>query len=575
MAEEEIDVAATMQALQERDLKLDPIDFGGETVEVVFGRSPNLVGGMPELRTGEVTVEDGILIEHDVIIEMRDGTKIFADVLRPEGATNIPAIISFAFSRQMAGVKEQGVQPGTISKWHKTESPEPMYWCHYGYAVVNVDSRGCGMSEGQASWWSTQIGQDGYDVVEWTAAQEWCNGKVGAFGNSGVAGEILQTAVQQPPHLACIAPWETTTDVYRGYLSPGGIPEVSFCSLVSRLQQGFRNQYVEDLVANRERYPYMNALWEDKIVDLEEIDVPMYCTVGWSHFHLRGSVDMFKEAGTPKKWVRMHREFEWPDDWQPENIQDLHLFFDRYLKGIHNGWEMTPRVRIDVMDSHEFDYQHNRPEKEWPLARTQYTKLYLNAAERTMELEAPAEAASTSYDSATDHAVFTHTFDEDTELTGHMKLRLWVETDGSDEMDLFCYVQKESAEGEPLYTAVIGQNHPGAMGYMRVSMRKLDEEKSLEYRPVQSFTESQPLEPGQIVPVDIEILPTSRIWHKGEKLRLMVSGRYEREPGWFEPFVYATKNGGNHIIHAGGEYDSYLLVPVIPPKFVAGDYVVR
>jgi predicted acyl esterase len=82
------------------------------------------------------------------------------------------------------------------------------------------------------------------------------------------------------------------------------------------------------------------------------------------------------------------------------------------------------------------------------------------------------------------------------------------------------------------------------------------------------------LSKGEIVPIDVEIVPSSRIWHKGEKLRIQIAGRYIRE-GWFEPLAWDTDNHGNHIIHTGGEYESYVQVPVIPPKFRSGDYVYR
>jgi hypothetical protein len=88
------------------------------------------------------------------------------------------------------------------------------------------------------------------------------------------------------------------------------------------------------------------------------------------------------------------------------------------------------------------------------------------------------------------------------------------------------------------------------------------------------FFVSNELNPGEIVPVDIEIWPSSRIWHRGEQLRVEVMGHYERAD-WFEPFKWHTQNKGKHVIGSGGKYDSYLLVPYIPPKYTAGDYVYR
>ena len=109
---------------------------------------------------------------------------------------------------------------------------------------------------------------------------------------------------------------------------------------------------------------------------------------------------------------------------------------------------------------------------------------------------------------------------------------------------------------------------------MRVSHRELDPKLSTDFQPVQAHRKEEKLKPGEIVPVDIEILPHCRIWHKGQQLELVVAGRYIRE-GWFERMGWYTNNKGNHVIHTGGKYDSYLQIPVIPPKYQAGDYIYR
>jgi predicted acyl esterase len=120
----------------------------------------------------------------------------------------------------------------------------------------------------------------------------------------------------------------------------------------------------------------------------------------------------------------------------------------------------------------------------------------------------------------------------------------------------------------------MGQPHPGQSGKLRVSQRALDSELSTDFQPVQSHRGSEKLTPGEVVPVDIAVYPFSRIWHKGQQLRLQIAGRYFRE-GWFEPFTWELKNKGRHIIHTGGTYESYLQIPVIPPKYRAGEYAQR
>jgi len=109
---------------------------------------------------------------------------------------------------------------------------------------------------------------------------------------------------------------------------------------------------------------------------------------------------------------------------------------------------------------------------------------------------------------------------------------------------------------------------------MRVSHRALDEKLSTEYEPVQSHLNEEKLSPGEIVPVDIAIVPSSKLWHKGQIIRVQIAGRYIRE-GWFEPLSWETDNKGSHVIHTGGKYESFLQIPVIPPKYQAGNYIYR
>jgi putative CocE/NonD family hydrolase len=317
----------------------------------------------------------------------------------------------------------------------------------------------------------------------------------------------------------------------------------------------------------------MNAYWQSKVPEFAKITIPAYVTGGWSHVHMMGSINGYRRISSEKKWLRVHRDFEWPDTYSWWNMEDLERFFDRYLKGIRNGWEMTPKVRLDIMDAYDFDSQVHRPETDFPLDRTVYTKLYLQGENELAGAPSSVET-SISYDAETEEANFDIKFTEDTELAGFIKAHLWVEADGHDEMDLFLTVQKLDQEGEWLPTSVFGLPHPGAWARVRVSHRALDETLSTDFQPVQSHLVEQRLSPGEVVPVDVAFYPHARIWHAGETLRLRVAGRYIRKD-WFEPFSYDTDNKGRHIIHVGGKFDSYLQIPVIPPKHRSGTYVYR
>jgi predicted acyl esterase len=152
-----------------------------------------------------------------------------------------------------------------------------------------------------------------------------------------------------------------------------------------------------------------------------------------------------------------------------------------------------------------------------------------------------------------------------------MSLRLWVEAEGSDDMDLFVCVQKFDAAGQyvPFVYYAILVNGPVALGWLRVSHRELDPARSRPERPFHPHTREQRLKAGERVPADIEIWASSTSFKAGERLRVIVQGRdIEHETLPNSPYMghEETRNQGTHVIHAGGEYDSYLLVPVIPKK---------
>ncbi len=580
--------------MSELQRKIKQVEMCGELVDVVFTEMirPTSKEALeqldPETRMNHkylspfnpttYIAEDGIECMQDVAVTMRDGIKIYADIYKPVGAGPVPLIISWSFygKRPFDGQSEwqiMGVPPGTVSNMSKFESADPGYWCRRGFAVANVDPRGIGHSEGDYILFGTQDGRDGYDFIEWAAEQPWCNSRVALSGNSCVAMTQWRIASQCPPHLACIAPWEGTSDMYRESLYEGGIPAHAFVSMVLRDAVG--PNYVDNMVLNAQKHPFIDSpYWKDKDPDWNAIKIPVYVTACWNHFHLRGSINGFRKIKTSKKWLRAHRDFEWPDAYGNKYLSELELFFNRYLKLERNGWELTPRVRVEVQDAFDYDYQTDRPEDSFPLKRTRYEKLYLNAANMTM-LTGPVEDESqVAYEGATEEVCFDYRFAEETELTGFLKLRLWVEADGHDDMDLFINVQKLSTTSEWLPITIFGEPHPGAWGKMRVSRRRLDPKLSTDFQPVQAHTCDEKLEPGEVVPVDIEIWPTSRIWHKGQQIRVQIAGRYIRED-WFEPLQWEANNKGRHIIHTGGKYDSFLQVPVIPPRYQDGDYIYR
>ncbi len=584
-------------------------------VEVLFRKARPVddpVGRYPGFEPGQVTLKAGtvikpgalplprdILLERDVAIPLRDGVSVYADLFRPAGVGDLPAIIAWSPYGKRGGFEDldhmpfrAGVPKAAVSGLQKFEGPDPAYWCDHGYAVLNVDCRGAFMSRGDVHFWGSQDGRDGYDVIEWIATQEWSNGRAGLAGNSWLAIAQWFIAAERPPHLAAIAPWEGLVDVYRYDVCRGGIPDTGF--MERTIDGTCGSGRVEDPTAMLQRYPLMNEYWRDKAARVEDIEAPAYVVASWTNpVHSHGTIPGFERLGSERKWLRVHNTMEWPDFY--EHQDDLLLFFDRHLKGEENGWENTPRVRLSVLDPGGSDVV-DRSEEDFPPARTQFLPLYLDATqdggrrEGTLTFDLPSAERVAEY--SADHggenvaheAVFSYAFDRDTEVVGHLGLRLWVEARGAADMDLFVKVQKLSRRGRLLFVPTIpvpsrlmrrvlpllfqrGKKElaliyfTGPDGRLRVSRRALDVERSRPDLPHLSFDRDEPLSPGEIVPVEIALRPVGMRWRAGEQLRLIVAC-YNLSPIPL-PGVAAPRlvNQGAHLIHTGGRYDSHLLLP--------------
>lgn len=153
-----------------------------------------------------------------------------------------------------------------------------------------------------------------------------------------------------------------------------------------------------------------------------------------------------------------------------------------------------------------------------------------------------------------------------------MKLKLWMAAEGTDDMDVYVGIQKLDKAGRLVPFAYYAQFNDGpvALGWLRASHRELDRERSTEYQPVHTHRREDRLKPGEIVPLDIEIWPSGTRFEAGEGLRLVVQGsdinQYPKETAMVYFRHEASVNRGRHVIHAGGRYNSYLLVPVVAPR---------
>jgi len=528
------------------------------------------------------SLREKIIIEKGVSITMVDGISLSANVFRPKKEGRYPVVMSFT-----AYDKDKGPEAyppplnasylpdfnlGTfqVGPWTMWEAPDPAFWCSHGYAVVQVDSRGYFKSEGAASLFDEQNIRDFHEAITWAGTQTWSNGHVGLNGVSYLAISQWVAATKNPPvYLKAIIPWEGNTDGFREVLYHGGIPETVFTS--------FWIQRVRNCANKKKPLPpfflfklghknpkLLQKLQSRTKIHLNTIKVPALICATWSDqgLHSRGSFEGYKQISSEKKWLFTHGRQKWSVYYSDEALKFQKDFFDYFLKGIDNGFDKVKSVRLEVRES--LGTYTVRYEDSWPIDGTEYQKLYLNGSSNSLHTAPVNHAETTEYDPFTGSASFTYTFDKDTELSGNMKLKLWVSTSKGSDMDLFVAVKKRDFTGqEVFFYAKTGYTKgPVSMGWLRVSQRELDEEKSTEWQPVLTHKNPQKITKNEIVPVEIEILPSSTLFREGESLQLVIQGKdFFTHPAMGHHY---SVNKGKHSVYTGNQYDSHLLVPVIP-----------
>jgi uncharacterized protein len=546
-----------------------------EAVDFVAGVPPEQ-GGYPGFAP-RMLRDAGLIIEQDVLVPMRDGHTIEIDIFRPEGDTLAPAVIAWSpYGKHSPKRVENfpgspGVAKGQISKYTAFEAPDPVEFGKNGLAVVNVNPRGMWNSTGDAVFYSHQEVEDVTDLIAWLAAQPWCNGKIGMAGVSYLARVQWNVAAAQPPGLCAINPWEGASDAYREGSYHGGIPETNFAPYW-QIGCSYSRGRVEDTPKSKRNHHLFDEYWRTRVADWSQITIPAYIVASWTDqgLHTRGTLEAYKALGSAQKWLDIHGQKKWANYYKPESIARQIAFFRRFLLDLPNEVDSWPRVRLDVRERYGVNEERN--EDEWPLARTQFRRLYLDAGHASLTADRPASASQTSYEANDESSriVFDYRFSETTELTGHIKLRLFVSAPDADDMDIFAGIEKLDRDGNKTGFAFFGayENGPVALGWLRVSHRELDPTRSRPEQPYLKHVREQRLTPGEIVPVDIEIWPSGTSFSAGETLRLVIQGTdlYKYPPGTPTHAHKSARNNGRHLIYTGGDYDSHLLVPVIPPQ---------
>ncbi|MFL6821771.1 MAG: CocE/NonD family hydrolase [Xanthobacteraceae bacterium] len=565
-------------------------------------------------------------IDWDTPITMDDGVVLRADVFRPADAGKHPVILSYGpyakglsfqegykgnWARLIKAAPE--VLRGSSNKYQNWELVDPEKWVADGYACARVDSRGAGCSPGYLDVWSPRETQDLYQCIEWAGTRPWSNGKVGINGISYYAMNQWQVAALKPPHLAALCIWEGASDYYREVCRHGGILSDFLSSWYPRQvasvqhgvgARGAKSAVTGELVAgpqtssgaelanNRADIPgeaKRRRLLDDyhaaRTAEFQNIEAPLLSAANWGGMglHPRSNFEGWLRAGSKQKWLEVHGDTHFTHFYSSYGEGLQKRFFGHFLKGEDTGWGKEPRVALNIR--HPGERFILRAEKEWPLARTQWTKYFLQPRDLGLGNEAPDGDETLSYETTGDGLTFrTQPLEKNVEITGPVAAKLWVSSDTID-ADLFLVLRVFDPAGKDV--VFIGSNDPRVpvgLGWLRASHRKLDPQRSRPHRPWHTHDEEWPLTPGEPVELDIEIWPTSIVVPPGYRIALTIRGKdyeYDGTDAGLPNAPYPMKGVGpfthadpddrpaaifacRNTLHFGAGKMPYLLLPVIP-----------
>jgi putative CocE/NonD family hydrolase len=570
----------------------------------------------------------GILKMTDVKIPVRDGSFVYADIFRPADDEKHPAIMNLGEygksfdhgsigSEEDAEAKEQAEDrffsgnPDSL-QYENHETVNTSDWVPNGYVVIRIDARGVGNTPGVQAPLGRQEAEDYYDAIEWAAAQPWSNGKVGLWGMSYYAMSQHNVASLQPPHLAAMIAQGTDSDSYNEYLYGGGLFSEGFWNWWLKILthgNSVGERRMVDWMGEALAHPFNDpAVYGPHAVTFMTPEVDKITTPVWIVGPQSGVV--LHQLGSTETYVRSTsvaaRKFDFVDAWfprsyAPSTVAEHMRFFDYWLKDIDNGIMDEPPVRVQVRTGNAAVYTLN--EQEWPIARTEYVKYYLDAqhsdwtgdehGRRMFRLAptAPSDERSTTWDAfldlgmavpaplgrvggtprwATGISFISDPMSEDMTLVGYMKAGLWVSSSSTD-LDVHISLRVIDADDRELrYEAIVlpmdpNFAHPVGAGSLKVSHRRLDAARSTDYLPVHTHTEADyaPLDPGEIVEIEVGLAPSTALIRKGYRLQLDIQ---PSSPAGIPSRAYdeSYHDGATNTVYTGPDHVSYVQLPLLP-----------
>ncbi len=499
-------------------------------------------------------------------------------------------------------------------QYENHESVDTSTWVPNGYVCIRVDSRGVCKSPGFQAPFSVQEAEDYYDAIEWAGAQPWSNGNVGLWGMSYLAMTQHSVASLRPPHLKAMIALGTDADMYNEAVYGGGLFGVGFWNWWHKAWSG------KNFCGQRRETDWMARVLASPFNDtaaygpggsifmspqVEQATAPVWIVgpqTGVTIHHLGSSETFIRSTGAQA------RKFDFVDAWFPHSyrastVAEHMRFFDHWLRGIDNGAMDGAPVRVQVRTGNGAHYVLE--EEQWPIARTTYRRWYLDAspadwagdgrrsdflrigesipvADRSAEYDAHLDLGQPSLAPtgptggtprwSTGISFVSEPLAEDIVLVGYMKVGLWVSSTSSD-MDVFVSLRVLDEQGREIRYESVAQPvdpihiHPVGHGLLKVSHRRLDAARSTQYWPVHTHTETdyEPLEAGQIVPIEVGLNPSSAVIRQGYRLRIDVQP-YTPSGLPVRAYDETYHLGATNAVYTGPRHPSYVQLPIVPGR---------
>ena len=531
----------------------------------------------------------------NVRVRMRDGVELAAKITRPDAEGKFPAIMSYNPYRRLTTLK-----PAFSERDYANGPHASNYFAERGYVMVDYDVRGTGNSGGSSQeMYADAERQDGYEMVEWIASQPWCTGNVGMWGMSYGGVDTWQVAVQHPPHLKAVIVRSGTEDVYLDWTYPGGVPRSLFI---------FGN-YAPHMVASNFAPPDLEVagekwaeIWEEHLQrnepwsigflkhqvdgpywrarsvrpDYDRIKCPVFVIEGWADWYQTAELRAFSQLKVPKRALIGPWAHYWPENAFPGPRIDGRVeylkWFDQWLKGVDTGVLKEPPVTIFVKrykapaPMYLEDEGFWRHENEWPLARTQYTSMYLHPEGRL--LREPYKGAGNESDQYTYNPAvgvmsgilargnvppfampLDQRLDEAYSLTyTSAPLQSDLEVTGNPSADLYV---SSSADVAHFVVKICDVTPDGTS--------KMITDGGLNATHRASHSKPEPLKPGQVYELKFDLKSVSYIFPAGHRIRVDIAGA-DFQNAW--PVSKAAVNSVRRCM----PHPSRVILPVAPEQ---------